>query len=346
MAPNVSQHTTTAEEWANELLSATGPPAFGEESRKLFLTDPSFINLNHGEFLLYCMHPRFWRGIALGSFGGVPAAIEEACQALSRNIEGNFDAFMRHQYFNRIDSARTAIARFIGAEVDTCVFVPNVATGIGTVLKNFEWKFGDVLVYSAYIVTVFRGHGVEFLSCIADLVFTTIASAIHDLHHNWPALQISEFIMDLPISHKYILKSFRKHLQQLKEESGVPRPPSSKIVVLFESISSTPAIVLPWKDMVRICREEGVWSIVDAAHSLGQEAGLQLSTVDPDFWVAVRRPFVENISCTLIKKLQNCSKWLYAKRSSAILYVPFRCVLLHQFPGRMPEDTNFEVIRR
>ncbi|KAJ8073099.1 hypothetical protein AAF712_007381 [Marasmius tenuissimus] len=63
---------------------------------------------------------------------------------------------------------------------------------------------------------------------------------------------------------------------------------------------------MPWREMVAICREEGALSIIDAAHSLGQELNINLGDTQPDFWVA------------------NCSKWFYAKRGSALLYVPKR----------------------
>jgi hercynylcysteine S-oxide lyase len=39
--------------------------------------------------------------------------------------------------------------------------------------------------------------------------------------------------------------------------------------------------------MVQICREENVLSLVDAAHSIGQQVGLNLSKTAPDFWVSV-----------------------------------------------------------
>lgn len=55
----------------------------------------------------------------------------------------------------------------------------------------------------------------------------------------------------------------------------------------MESITATPSLLLPWKDMVRVCHEEKIWSIVDAAHSLGQEEEINLNEVDPDFWMTV-----------------------------------------------------------
>lgn len=39
--------------------------------------------------------------------------------------------------------------------------------------------------------------------------------------------------------------------------------------------------------MVKICADEGVLSVVDAAHSIGQEMDINLDEVKPDFWVTV-----------------------------------------------------------
>jgi selenocysteine lyase/cysteine desulfurase len=40
--------------------------------------------------------------------------------------------------------------------------------------------------------------------------------------------------------------------------------------------------------MVALCRERGVLTVIDAAHSVGQEPNINLSEVGPDFWVSVR----------------------------------------------------------
>jgi hypothetical protein len=44
---------------------------------------------------------------------------------------------------------------------------------------------------------------------------------------------------------------------------------------------------MPWREMVKICKRQGVWSVVDAAHSIGQEVGLDLTSAEPDFWLSV-----------------------------------------------------------
>lgn len=68
--------------------------------------------------------------------------------------------------------------------------------------------------------------------------------------------------------------------------------PNKKRVAVIDSIISNPGILLPWKEMIKICEEEGVWSVIDAAHSIGQEVDLDLETAKPDFWVSVSFPLV------------------------------------------------------
>jgi selenocysteine lyase/cysteine desulfurase len=56
----------------------------------------------------------------------------------------------------------------------------------------------------------------------------------------------------------------------------------------FADVVSNPGVLLPWKEMVAICKDEGIWSVIDAAHSIGQEVGVNLKESAPDFWVSVR----------------------------------------------------------
>ena len=51
--------------------------------------------------------------------------------------------------------------------------------------------------------------------------------------------------------------------------------------MVIDSIISKPGMLLPWKEMVQICKDEDVWSVIDAAHSIGQELDLDLEKVAP-----------------------------------------------------------------
>lgn len=84
-----------------------------------------------------------------------------------------------------------------------------------------------------------------------------------------------------PSTHAAILDDFRAHLQAL------PRKPGQKVLAIIDSIVSNPGCVLPWEQMIQICKEENILSLVDAAHSIGQQVGLNLDKTGPDFWVSV-----------------------------------------------------------
>ncbi|KAG2065749.1 PLP-dependent transferase [Suillus decipiens] len=164
--------------------------------------------------------------------------------------------------------ARTRVAKLIGADTDECVLVNNTLHGINTIIRNFEWHEGDIIIET-----------------------TTTYNAV------------SRAISSLP--HTDILENWREHIRQVTSEKSDLQQ-TRKVVAIVDAIAANPGVRLPWKEMVAICKDAGVWSIVDAAHSIGQEVDINLSEAKPDFWVS------------------NCHKWLFAKRSCAVLYVPKR----------------------
>ena len=127
--------------------------------------------------------------------------------------------------------------------------------------------------------------------------------------------------MEFPTTSAKILEGFRAHLR------SVPRFPGQKVVSVIDSIVSNPGVLLPWKAMAQICKEEGVLSVIDAAHSIGQEFEINLKQSDPDFWVSVSDNLLLRAVLLAHAYRQNCHKWLYAKRGCAVLYVPKRYFL-------------------
>ncbi|KAF5368027.1 hypothetical protein D9758_004330 [Tetrapyrgos nigripes] len=218
-----------------------------------------------------------------GTFGSLPTAVRESYSVISRQVEQSPDSFIRKQLPPGNLEVRTRLAKMINADVDECVIVPSVSHGINVILNNIKWEPGDTLIHT-------------------NLAFDTIKRSIECLSYPLnTSPNISIFQLTFPASHQSILAHFRVHVRGLRVAN-----PGKKVVAQFDTIISTPGVLMPWRDMVKICREEGVLSIVDAAHSLGQEPGINLHGTDPDFWVG------------------NCNKWLYAKRGCALLYVPKR----------------------
>lgn len=108
---------------------------------------------------------------------------------------------------------------------------------------------------------------------------------LHDIH---PTTILSIINLAFPTTHAAIVDAFRAHIRSVPRAKPSEKNPAPKVVAVIDGIVSVPGVLLPWREMVQVCREENVWSIIDAAHSIGQEVGINLSEANPDFWVSVR----------------------------------------------------------
>jgi len=216
-----------------------------------------------------------------GSYGSLPLPVMEACKVMDAEAESNPDRWMRFTYTPRLTNVRQRIAALIGAKTDECVLVANASYGISTVLRNIEWQKDDIIV--AFNIT-----------------YNSVARTARYISDTPPHPVVSEITLGFPTTPVKVVAQFRDHLRRLPRKNG------QKVVAIIDSISSLPGTLMPWKEMVQVCKEEGVLSVIDAAHSIGQETNLDHNKADPDFWTS------------------NCHKWLYAKRSCAVLYVPLR----------------------
>ncbi|KII90839.1 hypothetical protein PLICRDRAFT_106338 [Plicaturopsis crispa FD-325 SS-3] len=246
------------------------PPTFGHPMHKFFFFDPTYVNLNNG------------------SYGSLSRPVKAACDKFAAQTESNPDMFYRFEYAPLLIAARARVAHLLHAEPDECVLVLNASTALDTVLRNFQWNAGDIIVQ-------------------ASTTYSAVLNMIQYQADRPPHPTVSTFSLKFPNNHASIISDFRAHLRTLPERSApLSTDGGRKIVAIIDGIIASPAAYLPWKDLVQVCREEGVWSIVDAAHCIGQEVDINLSEAKPDFWVS------------------NCHKWLYAKRPCAVLYVPLR----------------------
>lgn len=119
-----------------------------------------------------------------------------------------------------------------------------------------------------HIVTTIYGTVSRTIQHLADMSLHPTASVIP---LNFNVLK----------THADILTTFKDHVR------ANPAGPNKKRIAVIDSIVSNPGALLPWKEMVEVCKEEGIFSLIDAAHSLGQEVGLNLKEIDSDFWLSV-----------------------------------------------------------
>lgn len=87
--------------------------------------DPDIRHLNHG------------------SFGATPTAVLAVQDRLRARLEANPTRFMEDEYQHGLDSAREAVAGFVGASVDDLAFVTNATGGVAAVVGSLDLRAGD-----------------------------------------------------------------------------------------------------------------------------------------------------------------------------------------------------------
>ncbi|KAH0276863.1 PLP-dependent transferase, partial [Aureobasidium melanogenum] len=230
-----------------------------------------------------------------GSYGTHPIEVRSVHRKYQERAEARPDTFVRYELRTRLlKEARQAIADYVHAPLETCVLVPNASTGIDTVLRNLIFEPQDAVICFSTIYPAFM-NTLDYLAERSEF-------SIHKIEH------------DLDLSDDEICKVFEEFLEKISQDGKKAK------LAMFDTITSLPAIRMPFERLTEICRSHGVLSCIDGAHGVGQ-LHLNISQLDPDFFVS------------------NCHKWLFTPRSCAVLYVPARNQRLIR--STLPTGFNF-----
>lgn len=178
-----------------------------------------------------------------------------------------------------LDESRKAVAELLNAPVEGTVFVPNASTGTDTVLRNLVYQPGDVIIYFA---TIYGACG----------------KAVNYITETTPATS-RQIEYTYPLSDSELCSRFENVVKEIKAEGKNPR------LAIYDTVVSQPGVRVPYQRLTELCRQYGILSCIDGAHSVGG-IPIDLTELDPDFYVS------------------NCHKWLHVPRGCAVFYVPTR----------------------
>lgn len=263
-------------------LTTDQPVAFGKPLREAYFTlDRAYHNLNHA------------------SYGTIPTAIQARLRHYQARHEQRPDHFIRYAYPALLQTNRAAAAALLNAPADDVVFVPNATTGVNTVLRGFPWSAdgGDEILY----------FSTAYGACEKTIAYVRDATG--------GRVQGRRIPLTYPVSDAAVVQSLRDaitttharaphhHDDDARGEGEKKTTTKRPRVALFDTVSSTPGVRVPFEALVATCRELGVLSLVDAAQGVGMLDDLDVAALDPDFLVT------------------NCHKWLFVPRACAALYV-------------------------
>lgn len=187
----------------------------------LWTLDPAITFLNHG------------------SYGACPTPVLEAQARYRASLESEPLRFLSREVEPLLDATRARIGAFVGCDPDDLAFMPNVTTGVSTVLAGLRFEPGDEVLTTNHVYAAVR-YALErrLEGTGAKLVVVTVPFPIED----------PQQVMDAVLA-------------------GVT--PHTKLAML-DHITSPTALIFPIRELVTALMERGVDTFVDGAHGPGQ----------------------------------------------------------------------------
>ena len=191
-----------------------------------------------------------------GSFGAIPKTIFTSYKKLLDEVESCPDAWFRYKCQPLMRRSCDALAPIVNCSSNDLVLVENASLGIHTALKSVGLKPNQGVLVTKQSYPAIANTSNRFS--------TESASNYHVLD------------IDIPVSSREeIIDKYRSYLVS---------HPDIKVAVI-DHITSPSAMVLPIKEIVEVCRNKGVMTIIDGAHAVGQ-MHIDLKEINPDFYAS------------------------------------------------------------
>jgi len=188
-----------------------------------------------------------------GSYGATPFVVRADQDRWRKRMEAQPTRFFFLEVPGALREAAGALARFLSAEAEDVVFVPNATTGANAVLRSLQLEPGDEILHASHVYNAVRNT----ISYVAERAGAKVA--------------VAEIPFPRPEA-AAILKNIRQAIGKRTR------------IAVIDHITSPSGMVLPIEEIIQLCHAAGVPVLVDGAHGPGQVA-LDLPALGADWYV-------------------------------------------------------------
>nr|GMD10669.1 probable L-cysteine desulfhydrase, chloroplastic [Ipomoea batatas] len=220
-----------------------------------------------------------------GSFGSCPASILAEQERWRLRFLEQPDNFCLNVLKPSILESRSLIKTLVNADdVSEISIVDNATTAVAIVLQHVTWSF--------FSSRFSRGDAAVILHYAYGAVKKSVEAYVARAGG-----KVIEVPLPFPVkSNDEIISLFSESLEKGKMNGGKIR------LAVIDHITSMPSVVIPVKQLVQMCRDEGVDMIlVDGAHAIGN-VEVDMKDIGADFYTS------------------NLHKWFFCPPSVAFLY--------------------------
>ncbi|KAG7195273.1 uncharacterized protein KQ657_003799 [Scheffersomyces spartinae] len=213
-----------------------------------------------------------------GSFGLSPTPVLEQLHKSTLELYSFPDRLYRLHLKSTYIKALKLLAPVVKTDYTNLAIVDNATSGLNSFLRSPEIiKHGDTIIISSVIYGAIKN--------LVDFLRTS------------QSVKVRVVNLDIPkMAPQDIVDVFEAEIKTAKDAGETVK------ACVFDLVSSMPAIRLPFEDLVALCRNHDVLSVIDGAHGIGM-LELDLDKLAPDFLVL------------------NLHKWYYVPVGSAVMYV-------------------------
>ena len=205
-----------------------------------------------------------------GGFGATPKSVAAEKKRILDEIEKNPAHFLTYRSRAEWHQIAEKIAGRFGLKPDSLAIVDNATDGIGAVLRALSLKAGDEIL-------------------ITSMTYGAIQMAARRIAEEQGAgISTAKLCFPCPDPEQCV-------------EAIITAITSRTKIAILDHITSATALVMPLKEMIGVCRDRGVFVLVDGAHAPGQLA-LDIPGLGADWYVG------------------NLHKWYFAPRGCGFLW--------------------------